>query len=317
MIARAAVALAAAATAFAASAQQYPAKPVRAVVAFAAGGFADTVGRLVSQKIAERLGQPIVVENRGGAGGNIGARAVAQSTPDGYTLLVHTAAFAINPSLYKDPGYAVDEFAAVSNMGSAPGIFAVNASHAATTLREFIQSSKGKRVTYATAGVGTSSHLGGDYILRIVGGLDAVHVPFQGGAPALTALVSNQVDIISLTMTPVVGFIKGGKLRGLALSSLSRVEALPDVPTVGQAGLGEFEERSWVGFFAPAKTPGDVVNRLNGEVNQALKLADVRERFTALGLDAHPGTAAQFSEYVRGEVAKWAKVAKATGITLE
>ena len=316
-LARALLAGAALAATAAAQAQSYPAKPVRAMVAFAAGGFADTVGRLVGQKMADRLGQPVVIENRGGAGGNIGARAVAQAAPDGYTLLIHTAAITINPTLYKNAGYALDELAPIANTGSSPGLFAVNASNGATTLGEFLRNAKGKRITYSTPGVGTSSHLAGEYLFRILAGLDAVHVPFQGGAPALTALVSNQVDIISLTMPPAVGFVKQGTLKGLAVSSLTRVDALPGVPTMTEAGFADFEERSWVGLFAPAKTPGDIVRRLNGEVNQAIKLPDVRERFAALGLDAQPGTVAEFSAYVDREVAKWSKIVRSTGITVE
>ena len=310
-------ALVAAAAAAQAQAQQYPSKPVRAVVAFAAGGFADTVGRLVGQKMADRLGQPVVVENRGGAGGNIGARQVATSAPDGYTLLVHTAAIAINPTLYKSPGYSLDELVPVANTGSSPGLFAVNASNPSATMPDFIRAAKGKRITYSTPGVGTSSHLAAEYLFKTLAGLDAVHVPFQGGAPALTAVVSNQVDIISLTMPPAVGFIRQGTLKGLAVSSLSRVDPLPGVPTMTEAGFADFEERSWVGLFAPVKTSPEIVRRINAEVNQAIRMPDVRERFAALGLDAQPGTAAEFAAYVDKEVGKWSKIVKSTGITVE
>jgi tripartite-type tricarboxylate transporter receptor subunit TctC len=305
------------ACAFAAHAQQYPTKPVRAVVAFAAGGFADTVGRLVSARMAERLSQPFVVENRGGAGGNIGARAIATGSADGYTLLIHTAAITINPSLYKNPGYTLDELAPIANTGSAPGLFAVHSSNSANTLQDFIKGARGKRVTYATPGVGTSSHLAGEYLFKIIAQLDAVHVPFQGGAPALTAVVGQQVDAISLTMTPAVPFVKKGALKGLAVSSITRVDALPGVSTMTEAGFPEFEERSWVGFFAPAKAPADIVRRLNAEVNVAISLPDVRERFAALGLDPHPGTVPDFTQYVRKETEKWARIVKSTGIAVE
>jgi tripartite-type tricarboxylate transporter receptor subunit TctC len=298
-----------------AHAQSYPAKPVRTVVAFAAGGFADTVARLVGQKMSERLGQPVLVENRGGAGGNIAARSVVTSPPDGYTLLVHTAAIAINPSLYKSQGFDLaTQLIPVSNTGSTPGLFAVHASNGAGTLQELLRQYKGKRLTFASAGVGTSSHLAAEYLFKVLAGIDAEHVPFQGGAPAITAVVSNQVDVISSSMPPTLPFVRKGALKALGVSSLTRVQGLADVPTLTEAGFRDFEERSWVGYFAPAKTPADVVNRLNAEINHAIGQPDVRERFNALGMDAHPGSAAEFAAYVRAEVAKWATVVKATGI---
>lgn len=298
-----------------APAQAYPAKPIRVVVAFAAGGFADTIARLVGQKVSERVGQPVLVENRGGAGGNIAARAVVASAPDGYTLLVHTAAIAINPSLYKSPGFDLaNDLVPVANTGSTPGVFAVSASNPASTLQELVQAHKGKRLTFSSAGVGTSSHLAGEYFFKVIAGIDAEHVPFQGGAPALTAVLSNNVDVISTSMPPVVPHVKKGSLKVLGISSLARVASLPAVPTLAEAGFREFEERSWVGFFAPAKTPAEVVERLNREINHALALPDIRERFANLGMDAHPGTPSQFADYVRNEVAKWAAVVKTTGI---
>jgi len=295
--------------------QAYPSKPVRTVVAFAAGGFADTVARLIGQKLSERLGQPVIVENRGGAGGNIAARQVVGSAPDGYTLLVHTAAISINPSLYRNPGFdLLNDLVPVSNTGSTPGLFAVHSSNGANSLRDLISAHKGKRLTFSTAGVGTSSHLAGEYLFKVLAGLDAVHVPFQGGAPAITAVVSNQVDVISGSMPPVAPFVRKGSLKALGVSSLQRVNGLPDVPTVSEAGFKDFEERSWVGYFAPAKTPADVVQRLNAGIGQVLALPDIRERFTALGMDPHPGSPAEFAGYVRKEMTKWATIVKTTGI---
>lgn len=293
----------------------YPSKPIHVVVAFAPGGLADGTARLIGQKLGERLGQTFVVENRGGAGGNIAARQVAAASPDGYTLLVHTAAISINVTFYKNPGFdLLADFVPVANTGSTPGLFVVHPSNRADSLRDLIRSSQGKRLTYSTAGVGTSSHLAAEYLLKFLAGLDAVHVPFQGGAPAITAIVGNQVDLMSGSMPPVVPFVKQGRLKVLAVSSLKRVEALPDVPTVTEAGFADFEERSWVGFFAPARTGPDIVNKLNGEINRILAAADVRERFASLGLEPHPGSPAEFADYVRREVAKWAKIVKTVGI---
>lgn len=301
-----------------AHAQQYPTKPVRVVVAFAVGGFADGVARLVGVRLSERLGQPVVVDNRGGAGGNIGSRIVAGAAPDGYTLLVNTAAISINASLYKDPGFDIyKDFVPVALTGSTPGLFAVHASNAAGTLQDLIRSAKGRNVTYATAGVGSSSHLAGDYLLRSLAGLDATHVPFQGGGPATAAALANQVEVLSLSMPPVVPHIKAGRLKGLAISSLARVAALPEVPTVTEAGFPGFEERSWVGYFAPAKTPAAIVKKLNAEINPILGLPDVKSRLDSMGLETKPGSPEAFAAYLKSEVAKWAKIIKTTRITAD
>ena len=302
-----------------ASAQQaYPTKPVRVVVAFAVGGFADGVARLIGLKLSERLGQPVVVDNRGGAGGNIATRIVAAAPSDGYTLLVNTAAISINASLYRNPGFDIyQDFVPVALTGSTPGLFAVHASNPAGSLQDLIRSAKGKSLTYATAGVGSSSHLAGDYLFRSLAGLNAIHVPFQGGGPATAAALANQVEVLSLSMPPVVPHIKSGRLKGLAISSLSRVAALPDVPTVTEAGFPGFEERSWVGYFAPARTPAAIVKRLNGEINPILALADVKARLDAMGLETKPGSPEAFAAYLRTEVAKWAKIVKTTGITAD
>jgi tripartite-type tricarboxylate transporter receptor subunit TctC len=302
----------------AAIAQQYPTKPVRVVVAFAPGGFADGVARLVGQKMSEGLGQPVVIDNRGGAGGNIATKLVAAAPSDGYTLLVNTAAISINASLYKNPGFDIyKDFVPVALTGSTPGVFAVHASNSANNLQDLIRSAKGRNITYATAGVGSSSHLAGDYLLRALAGLDATHVPYQGGAPATAAALANQVEVLSLSMPPVVPHIKAGRLKGLAISSLKRVPALQEVPTVTEAGFAGFEERSWVGYFAPAKTSPLVIRKLNGEINKALGMADVRTRLDALGLEPQPVSPGEFATYVKTEVAKWAKIVKTTGITAD
>jgi tripartite-type tricarboxylate transporter receptor subunit TctC len=297
----------------------YPNKPVRIIVPFAAGGFADGVTRLVGQKLAERLGQAVVVENRGGAGGNIGARQVAAAAPDGYTLLAHTAASTINVSLYKNSGFdLLTDLVPIANVGSTPGLFAVHSSNPANSLPDLIRAAKARdgRLTYSTAGIGTSSHLAAEYLFNTLAGLKATHVPFQGGAPAITAVVSNQVEVISGSMPPVSPFIKQGTLKALAISSLKRVDALPGVPTVTEAGFPDFEERSWVGFFAPANTPPAILSRLNGEINQIVMLPDVRERLAAQGIEPYQGSAGAFADYVRREVAMWSKIVKSTGITV-
>ena len=299
-------------------AQTYPSKPIRIVVAFAPGGFADGVARLVGQKMGDRLGQPVVVENRGGAGGNIGARQVVTSAPDGYTLLAHTTASTINVSLYRNSGFdLLNDLAPVANTGSTPGVFVVHSSNPATSLQDLIRRSREKGISYSTAGVGTSSHLAAEYLFNTLAGIKATHVPYQGGAPAIAAVVGNQIEMVSTSMPPVTGFIKAGTLKALAISSLKRDEVLPNVPTVSEAGFADFEERSWVGFFAPAKTPAAIIGRLNSQISQIVLLPDVKERLAAQGMEPQPGTAAEFTAYVKKEVDKWARIVKTVGLTVD
>jgi tripartite-type tricarboxylate transporter receptor subunit TctC len=299
------------------SAQDYPTKPIRVVVAFAPGGFADTNARMISRKVSDRLGQPIVIDNRGGAGGTLGAKIVVDATPDGYTFLATTAASSITPSLYKNVGFdLLKDLAPVANTVSAAGIFSVLASHPARDLKDFIQRSRGKRVTFATAGVGTSSHIAADYVLRVLAKLDATHVPFKGGGPAVLAVLGNQVELLN-SSGAALAHIKAGRMKALGVASLQRIAAMPDVPTVAEAGFPGFEERSWVGFFAPAKTPRARVNVLNREINRALAEPDVIARVNTFGMERHPGSVADFDRHVRSEVAKWAKMVKLTGVKVE
>ncbi len=301
----------------AAGAQAYPNKPVRVVVAFAAGGFADGTTRQITQRMSERLGQPFVVDNRGGAGGNVGAKIVADAAPDGYTLLTHTAASGISYTLYKNVGFdLLKDLAPVANTVSVAGMFTVLANHPAKDLKDLIQNSKGRRVTYATAGVGTSSHIAADYLLRVLAKIDAVHVPFKGGGPAVIALLGSQVELMN-TSAAAVPHVRAGRMKALAVSSLKRIDSMPNVPTVAEAGFPGFEERSWVGFFVPAKTSPAIIKLLNQEVNNALKNPQVTAYFKSLDMDMHPGTPADFQRYLKAEVAKWAKMIKTTGVKID
>jgi tripartite-type tricarboxylate transporter receptor subunit TctC len=301
----------------AAASQDYPTKPVRVIVAFAAGGFADFMGRQISLRVSDRLGQTFVIDNRGGAGGNLGAKIASESAPDGYTILVHTAASSIAPSIYPNLGFdLLKDFTPVANTVSAAGLFTVLPSNQARDLKDLIQRSKGKQLTYATAGVGTSSHIGADYLLRVLAKLDAVHVPFKGGGPATIAVLGNQVEVLYGSMAGLP-HIQGGRLKPLGVASLKRIEALPNVPTIVEAGFPGFEERSWVGFFVPAKTPAAVVNRLNQEINRALASPDLVANIKERGMDMHPGSPADFARFVRAEVEKWSKMVKVTGVKVE
>ncbi len=307
-------ALAAASAAAFAQAQPYPTKSIRAIVAFAPGGIADGIGRLVGQKLTERVGQSVVIENRDGAAGTLAAKAVAAAAPDGYTLLVHTAAVAISPSLNvsKEGFDPLTELVPVAMIASTPTIFAVSASVPANNLAEYIKLKDGK-FNYSTAGVGTPPHLTAEFLFKTMKGVDAVHVPFRGGAPAITAVLGGQVDMVSTSMPPAVPHIKQGKMKALVVTSAKRSSILPDVPTAAESGFADFEDVSWVAFFAPARTPPAVVQKLNAEINEVLKLPDVKERLAALGFDPTPSSAPEFAEYMKKEVAKWAKIVKTIG----
>ncbi len=303
-----------------AQAQTYPAKPVRVIVAFAAGGFADRTARLITQKLGDRLGQPFIVDNRGGAGGNIAAKNVADAAPDGYTLLVHTAAISINVNLYKDSGFDLEkDLIPVAMTGSSPGLFTVSVTHPANNLQELIKMSKqsGKPLAFATAGVGTSSHLAAEYLFNTLAGIKANHIPFKGGAPATTAVLGNQVELLSASLGGPLPFIKQGKMKALAVSSLKRVDDLPQVPTVSESGFPGFEERSWVAFFAPGKTSNAIVTRLNGEINQILALPEIKTTLVNQGTDVEALSQPEFADKLKREIAMWLKIINTTGVKPE
>jgi tripartite-type tricarboxylate transporter receptor subunit TctC len=300
------------------TAQEYPSKPVRIVVSFAPGGPADIIGRLVAQRLSEHFGQSFVVENRGGAGGNNAAKFVAGASPDGYTLLVTTSALAVNQTLYKDPGYqAPRDFTPIALVASSPNVLVTSPSTPANNLSEFIRDNKGNSVSYASAGIGSTPHLTGDHVLRVLAGLDAVHIPYQGAAPAIAAAMGNHVTLASVALPPAVADIKAGKLKGLAVTSLERVGALPDVPTVAESGFPGFEDYTWVGLFGPANLAPSIARRLNAAIDDALRSSEVRDNLAAMGFEAKPGTQAEFDAYLRAELAKWGKIVKDTGITAQ
>jgi tripartite-type tricarboxylate transporter receptor subunit TctC len=295
------------------SAQAFPNRPIRLIVAFAPGGIADTIGRSVAQKMSDKLGQPVVVENKGGAGGLVGAKYVAGAAPDGYTLLVTTTSLTINANSPEGVN-PVTELVPVAMAASTPTIFAVHSSVRANDLMDFVRNEKGGRFTFASAGVGSAEHLAAEYVFRSVPGLETTHVPYQGGAPVNTAIVSRQVDLASTTFPTAMGFIEQKTMRVLAVASQKRMPSLPDVPTLAESGFPAFENASWIAFFAPARVPENVVRLLNAEINSALDQADVRDRFTKIGFDIQTMSQAQFADYIKGDVTKWGNVIKATGI---
>ncbi|MFO1316482.1 MAG: tripartite tricarboxylate transporter substrate binding protein [Burkholderiales bacterium] len=319
---RAAAAVAVAALAALAHAQApYPAKPIRIVVPFPAGGTTDILARAVAQKLTEATGQSAVVDNRPGAGGNIGAELVAKSAPDGYTLLMGTVGtHAINASLYpKMPYDHVRDFAPVILVAGVPNVLVVNPSVPANSVQELIAYMKANpgKVNFASSGAGTSIHLAGE-LFKTMTGVQMTHVPYKGSAPALADLVGGQVQIMFDNLPSALPQIKAGRLRALAVTSAQRSSALPDVPTVAESGIPGFEASSWFGLLAPAGTPKEVVAKLNGEVAKWLATPEAKEKLAAQGAIVAAGLAPDdFVRHIAAETTKWQKVVKESGAKVE
>jgi tripartite-type tricarboxylate transporter receptor subunit TctC len=297
-----------------ASAQSFPTRPIHFAVAFAPGGIADTIARTVGQKMSEKLGQPVVVETKSGAGGIVGAKYVAAAQPDGYVLLVTTTSLAINANS-KEGVNPLTELTPIAMAASTPTIITAHGSVAAKDLMDFVRNVKGGRVTFASAGIGSAEHLAGEFLFRSVPGLDATHVPFQGGAPVNSAIVSQQVDLASTTLPTSLAFVRQQTMRVLAVASHKRMALLPNVPTVAESGFPSFESASWIAFFGPARMPEGVARFLNAEINAALALADVRERLSGIGLEPRTMAQPEFVDYMKADVAKWAQMIKTTGVS--
>jgi len=293
------------------SAQTFPTQTITFQVAFAAGGIADVVARLVGQKLSQRLAHTVVVENRGGAGGNLAAKAVSGAAPDGHTILATTTSLAVNETATRHKGFSADDLRAVAIVAFSPDVLAVHPSNPAKDLREFVKS--GKSFTYGSAGVGTGPHIGAEYFFREVAKVQALHVPFTGGAPAVAAAVGNHVDAIVLTLPTVVPPMTQGLLRGIGLASATRNSAVPDVPTYGEMGFPNVYSGSWVGFFAPAKTPDAIVAKLNAEINAIMQEPQAQQKLKTIGFDVTIKTIGEASDYFRSEVAAWGKMIRAIG----
>ncbi len=296
-----------------AAAQEWPKqRPVQIVIGFAPGATTDTVARIAAQKLQEALGQTFVAENRPGAGGNIATQQVKRAAPDGYTILVTSVAYAVNPSLYANAGYdALTDFVAVGLGPSTPNIITVHPAVPAKNLAELIALARSQPLSYASSGIGTTTHLTMER-LKTVAKVDITHVPYQP-AQAVGAAVGGHTQISSTSMPPAVPQVKAGKLRAIAVTSAQRSPALPDVPTVNEQGYSGFDDLTWVGFFAPAGTPAEIVKRLNAELNRAFAAPDVRDRLSALGLESRQNSPADFAAFLREEVVKWAKAVKDSG----
>jgi tripartite-type tricarboxylate transporter receptor subunit TctC len=303
-----------------AAAQQYPTRPIRFVLGFAPGGASDTMARAIGTRLSEGLGQPVVIDNRAGAGGNIAAEIVARSIPDGYTMLLgNNGILAVNVSLY--PKLAFDpvmDFAPVVLIASQPNVLVVHPAVAAKSVKELVALVKAKpgQLNYASPGTGTTGHLAAE-LFKTMAGVDMTIIPFKGGGPAALAMLSGECQFTFATALSVQGHIKSGKLRALAVTTAKRSPSFPDLPTVAEAGVPGFDAITWHGVVVPARTPQAVIARLNREFNKLLQTAEMRERLFALGSDIIGGEPKQLTEYMRVEIPRWKKVIKDSGAKAE
>ena len=303
-----------------AAAQVWPEKPVRFVVGFTPGGPSDILARALGQKLAESWAQQVVIENRPGAGGNIAAELVAKSATDGHTwLLGNNSILATNQSLYAKLAYdPVKDFAPVALVAIQPNILVVNPNVAASSVKELIALAKAKpgELNYASSGSGAAAHLAGE-LFKAMTGVSMVHVPYKGAQPALTDVIAGQAQLMFATSASVIPYIKAGRLRALAVTTLQRSASVPELPTVSESGVPGFEAITWHGVVVPAATPRPLVERLNADIVRVLRMRDLRERLESLGAEVAPGAPQDFADYIAREIPKWAKVVKDSGARAE
>jgi len=303
-----------------ACAADYPNRPITLVVAFTPGGPSDVLARIVGKQMEQLLGEPIIIENRPGAGGNIAAESVARAAPDGYTLLMgNNSILATNESLYKKLNYNPQkDFAPIALIGTQANILVVNTDVPANSLKELIALAKAQpgKLNFASSGYGAAAHLAGE-LFKAEAKIDIVHVPYKGAAPALQDLIGGHNQLMFATAASVLGHIKGGKVRAIAVTTLKRTQAMPDLPTMDEAGLPGFEASTWHGLVAPAGTPPDVIAKLHDATAKALKDPGVQASLARLGVDIVGSTPDEFKTYIAAEVPKWAAIVKASGAKLE
>ena len=295
----------------------YPDKPIKIIVAFPPGSSTDIVARTLAQPLGEALGQPVVIENRPGAGGNIGTVAVARSAPDGYTFLMHSVAYSVNPSLYSKAGYEIGkDLTGVAMAAVSPNIIYVHPSVKANDLKELLALAKTEKLSYASSGNGTTTHLGAELLFKNLAKVDILHAPYSPAAAA-NAVVSGQVPVGSTSIPPVVQLAKAGKVRPLAVTSSKRSGALPDVPTVAELGYPGFEANTWFAMLAPAGTPREVLDRVNLELNKILQNRGINEGFAAQSLEAVRMDRPTLDAYIAAEAKKWSAVVQQTGAKVD
>lgn len=297
----------------------WPTRPIKLVVGYAAGGATDVIARLVAVKLGERLGQPVVVDNRAGANSNVGAEVVAKSPPDGYTLYVFTIANTINASLYGKLGYDPQkDFEPIGLIAKIPNILVVNNNLPIKSIADYVRFAKASKdgITFASSGSGSSIHLSGE-MFKMQAKLNMLHVPYRGSAPAVTDLLGGQVQSMFDNTPSALPHVQGGRLRAIAITSAKRSPLLPDVPTVAESGFPGFDVQSWFGLAAPAGTPKPVIDRLNAELNQVLAAPELRQRFQDLAASPEPGTPAQMRSFAAAEIQRWREVVKTSGAKAE
>jgi tripartite-type tricarboxylate transporter receptor subunit TctC len=303
-----------------ASAQAYPTKSVRLIVPFPPGGSLDFAGRLIAQKLTEAWGHPVVVENKPGAGGNIGADLVAKSPPDGYTILLGAlSTHAVNPSLYaKMPYDAVKDFAPITLIAVTPNVLVVNANSPVQNVKEFIAYTKANlgKLSFGSGSNGSAGHLAGE-LYKVETGTDAVHIPYKGGAPATQALMAGDTQFMFDNLANAMAQVKGGRLRALAVTTAKRSSLVPELPTMAEAGLPGFDISTWYGLFAPAGTPPPIVARWNADVSKILSTPNIRAQFIADGAEPSPDTPGEFAQFIAAELTKYARIVKASGAKID
>jgi tripartite-type tricarboxylate transporter receptor subunit TctC len=298
--------------------QNYPTKPVRFILPFPPGGGTDTLGRAIGQKLGDSLGQTIVLDNRPGAGANIGAEIAARAVPDGYTLLMTNIAHSINVTLYRKLNYdLLKDFSPVTRLASTPNILVVHPSVPAKSVKELIALAKAKPgMNYASSGSGSAPHLAGE-LFKYMTGIELTHIPYKGGGPAVVALVAGEASMGVATMPSSLPHVKTGRLRALAVSTAKRSFATPDLPTIAEAGVPGYEFTTWYGVLVPTGTSKDIIARLNREFVKLLQLPDIKERLAASGFEPETSTPDDLAKYMRSEVAKWGKVVRAANLKVE
>lgn len=297
-----------------ARAQAWPSKTIRAVIPFTAGSTIDIVGRIVLDPLSGQLGQTIVVENRGGAGGSLGTGQVAKADPDGYTILIHAAAHSAAPAAYANLTYdTAKDFSAVAAFGTVPNVTVVSAASGIKTLQELVAKAKSGSISYASAGVGSATHWAAER-LRVSAGFTGVHVPFRGGPEALTEVLAGRVDFFTCGVSSALGFIRDGKLLPLAVSTPKRTSALPDVPTTIEVGYPNSDYNYWMGMFVPSKTPREIVDKLHAETQKALATQSVKDKFAPQGIEPMPLKPAEFDALIKMEIEQNIALVKAAGL---
>jgi tripartite-type tricarboxylate transporter receptor subunit TctC len=295
----------------------WPERTVRLVVAFAPGGFADLIGRMLAEYLGPVWRQSVIVENRGGAGGNVAAQQIGRATPDGYTALVTTGAFAINPTLSRNPGYRPEDFAVAAVVAGTPNLFVVRADSPFRTLADLVEAGRRRPLNYGTAGVGVAAHLSAELLFKRAGGVDAQHIPYTGAGPAMLALLAGNIDMVATSLPSAVSQVQAGQARGLAVTSETRNGAMPEVPTVAEAGFEKIVDVAWVAVLFPAAVPAAVLARVNADVTQVMALPAFQQRLAAAGFEPIGGTLPQVQAYVAEEVRSWREIVRMIAIQID